>query len=274
VPRFSHEGIDFHYRDTGEGIPFIFQHGLGGDVDQPFGLFTPSNGIRLLAFDCRAHGETRPTGNEEKIGIRPFVDDLKTFLDHLEIDEAIIGGISMGAAITLSFALRFPQRVRCLVQVRPAWLEGPNQDNALVFGKIARLLREEGPECGKTSFLASQVYRETLDKSPDSANSLLGQFDSPRAIDGVARLERIPLDSVCAQLAELQDISVPTLVLANRQDTIHPFEFGPALADAISKGRFSEITPKSVSVEKYEQDVQRSIAEFIADVLKDDATHA
>jgi pimeloyl-ACP methyl ester carboxylesterase len=55
-----HDGITFHYLDSGEGVPFIFQHGLGGDVTQPYGLFTPPLPFRLLSFDFRGHGETRP----------------------------------------------------------------------------------------------------------------------------------------------------------------------------------------------------------------------
>lgn len=50
---FIHDGIQFHYQDTGSGLPFIFQHGLGADVAQPFGLFQPPPSIRLLAFNKR-----------------------------------------------------------------------------------------------------------------------------------------------------------------------------------------------------------------------------
>lgn len=32
---FSHDRLRFHFLDMGAGIPFVFQHGLGGDVNQP-----------------------------------------------------------------------------------------------------------------------------------------------------------------------------------------------------------------------------------------------
>ena len=55
---FTHDGLRFHYRDEGQGLPFVFQHGLGGDLNQPFGLYRPAAGVRLIAFDMRGHGET------------------------------------------------------------------------------------------------------------------------------------------------------------------------------------------------------------------------
>src|SRR5207244_2936176 len=115
ISSFYRDGLNFHYREAGDGLPFVFQHGLGGDVSQPFGLFRPPPGFRLLAFDCRGHGETRPLGDPEKVGIAPIADDLLALLDHLRIGRAVIGGISMGAAVALNFTLRYPQRVAGLV---------------------------------------------------------------------------------------------------------------------------------------------------------------
>src|SRR6266481_2761802 len=92
MPFFRHDGLDFHYREAGAGVPFVFQHGLGGDVNQPFGLFQPPSGFRLLAFDCRAHGQTVPLGDDRKISIAAFADDLAALLDHLSIPSAVVGG--------------------------------------------------------------------------------------------------------------------------------------------------------------------------------------
>src|SRR3954453_23307117 len=124
MPTFAHDGLAFHYEDTGEGVPFIFQHGLGGDVNQPCGLFRPPEGVRLLALDCRAHGETRPLGDPDQLRLATFADHLAALLDYLEVPRAVIGGISMGAAVALNFALRYPERVLGLVLSRAAWLDG------------------------------------------------------------------------------------------------------------------------------------------------------
>src|SRR5690349_250192 len=98
MPSFHHDGVLFHYRDEGSGLPFVFQHGLGGDISQPFELYQPSETIRLLAFDARGHGQTTPLGDLAKLSVPCFADDLAAFLDHLQVSSAIIGGTSMGAA--------------------------------------------------------------------------------------------------------------------------------------------------------------------------------
>ena len=56
--------------------PFVFQHGLGGDVSQPAGVFPPPRGFRLISLDCRGHGGTRPLGPADKLSVSSFADDV------------------------------------------------------------------------------------------------------------------------------------------------------------------------------------------------------
>ena len=263
MPIFHHDGLKFHYRETGSGVPFVFQHGLGGDVNQPFGLFRPPAGFRLIAFDCRAHGQTVPVGDEDKITIATYADDLAVLPDHLAISSAVVGGISMGATVALDFTLRFRNRVLGLVLSRPAWLDQPFPADGNTFLKIAKLIRQHGALRGADLFKETKEYQRCLRDSPGSADSLLGQFSHPRAEETVVKLERIPLHIPAHKREDWTSITVPTLVLANRQDPIHPFEFGETLARMIPGAEFRELTPKSVSVEAHGADVQRHIAKFL-----------
>jgi len=262
MPFFERDGIRFHFRESGEGIPFFFQHGLGADSSQPFNLFKPPPGFRLIAFDCRAHGQTA-VGVPQKISLSMFSDDLRALMEFLKIEKAVVGGISMGAAIALNFSLRFPERILGLILQRPAWLAEPNRKNVEIFGFISKLLREDGPQIGLEKLKGSKLYAEILAESPDCANSLTLQFASPRAAETAAPLERIPNDAPNFDRAEWKQIKCPTLVLANRQDPIHPFEFGEILAREIPNAEFRELTPKSVSVENYQRDTQNFISEFL-----------
>lgn len=263
MPFFQHDGIQFHYRDEGTGVPFFFQHGLGADLTQPFSLCQPPPGIRLIGFDARAHGETAPVGPEEKISLGNFADDLRALMDHLQIPRAIVGGISMGAALTLNFTLRHAERVLGLVQSRPAWLDAPNPWNVTMFSLITRLARERGRAKGKALFLESAEYAETLAKWPDVANSLAGQFDNPVVEDTAFKFERIIRDAPCRDRREWANIKVPTLILANRFDPIHPFEYGGEMQRLIPGAEFQEITAKGVSLEQHNVDVQRWIDFFL-----------
>lgn len=262
MPFFERDGIRFHFRDSGDGIPFFYQHGLGADVNQPFALFKPPAGFQLIAFDCRGHGET-PIGNSKKISLSSFADDLLALMDFLKIEKAIVGGISMGAAIALNFSLRFPKRVIGLVLQRPAWLAEPNRRNTEIFSFVAKLIREHGANQGEEIFCRSELYAQIFTESPDCAQSLILQFANPRAKEMAINLECIPQDAPTLNRADFTKIKVPTLVLANRQDPIHPFEFGEILAQEIPNAEFHELTPKSVSVKRYGEDTQRFIEDFL-----------
>ena len=263
MPIFLHDGLSFNYRETGAGTPFFFQHGLGGDVSQPFGLFQPPASFRLLAFDCRGHGATQPLGDPQRIALAAFADDLRALMDHLQIEGAVVGGISMGAAVALNFALRFPERVLGLVLSRAAWLDAPNPWNVERFHLVAQLVREHGARRGQELFKETEVYREALREWPDVAASLAAQFEHPRIEESGFKLECIINDRPNADRREWQAIRVPTLVLANRQDPIHPFEYGEGLAGMIPGAEFHEITSKSVSKERHGVEVQQFLGEFL-----------
>ncbi len=260
---FRHDGLKFRYGDAGEGTPFFFQHGLGGDVDQSFSLFRPPPGFRLLAFDCRGHGETRPLGDTAKIGFIPFADDLLVLMDRLGLNRAVVGGLSMGAGVALNFALRFPQRTVALVLARPAWLDHPSPGNLEIYPRIARLIRHYGVRKGLALFRQSKYYATMKRLSSDVAASLVGQFEHPRAVETVVKLERIVQDSPNRDRREWAAIQVPVLVLANQQDPIHPFEYGRILAGGIPSATFRELTPKAMSKKQHVLDMQRHVEEFL-----------
>ena len=263
MPYILHDGLSFNYSDTGSGTPFLFQHGLGADLTQPLSLVLPNPQFRLISFDFRAHGNTTPIGAIEKIGLAPFADDLRGILDHLKIDRAIIGGISMGAAVSLNFALRFTDRVLGLILSRPAWLDAPNPYNVKIFTLITKLIAAHGPVKGKHLFQETLEYEETLQQWPDVALSLAAQFDRPGIEDTSFKLERLIHDTPSLDRREWSRIKLPTLVLGNKHDPIHPFEYAAQTADLIPGAELKELTPKAVSLDQHNADVQNAIAAFL-----------
>ncbi len=224
-------------------------------------------GIRLLTLDCRAHGATQPLGDESKLGFDTFADDVVALLDHLEVAVAIVGGISMGAGVALNLALRHTERVEALVLSRPAWLDRTLPPNLLVYPAIALLLRTYGAEEGRRRLAESAAYAQMAQAAPDAAASLLGQFDQPLAVERVARLERMPLDRPCVDLAACRQLAMPVLALANRPDPIHPFELAQQLVQQCAQARLVEVTAKSVDKTRHQLDVQAALEAFLYEVV-------
>jgi pimeloyl-ACP methyl ester carboxylesterase len=270
MPVFRKDGLTFHYVDSGAGLPFVFQHGIGGDVRQPTGLFTPPAGVRLLSFDARAHGRTVPMCDPSELRFDVLADDLVAMLNYLEVPRAVVGGISMGAAIALNVAVRYPGRVAGLVLSRPAW---PMADDVVeVFDRVAWLLRTSPRDAAPRRLEQEPAFVALAERSADSAASLRTQVQEARALAAVARLERLPRDLPVAHVSDLKSIRVPTLVLAQHCDPLHPFELAAKLVRAISGARLAVLTPKSVDPARHAADVQRAVARFLAQLAEGRST--
>lgn len=265
---FEHDGIRFHYRSESQGIPVVWQHGLGSDADRTFALLESASGFgvpgfRFVGFDARGHGDSRPLGDPKDVAIAATADDLAALLDALEIPRAVIGGISMGAAVALNFAVRYPERVLGLVLSRPAWLDRPLPDNLRIFTHVAQYLLRYGARDGLQRFRETQEFQALVRESPDCAQVVVSHFEDPRAEECVVRLERIPHDAPSHDREEWRAVRVPALVLANRQDPIHPWELAETLASILPGAELREITSKSVSLDRHAEDVRRYLGEFL-----------
>lgn len=106
--------IKLHYTENGAGEPLILLHGNGEDGTyfvRQIAYFSKTR--RVIAVDTRGHGKS-PRGTAP-FRIRQFAEDLCFFLDELQIEQADILGFSDGGNIALTFAIRYPKRVRRLI---------------------------------------------------------------------------------------------------------------------------------------------------------------
>ena len=113
--------IHLNYVERGAGDALILLHGNGESLDYFSGqidFFAKS--CRVIALDTRGHGAS-PRGSAP-FTIRQFAEDLRAFMDEKGIESAHILGFSDGGNIALSFALKYPQRVKKLI------LNGANLD--------------------------------------------------------------------------------------------------------------------------------------------------
>lgn len=113
--------ITNYYTEAGEGFPLILLHGNGENHEyfvHQIACFSKNH--RVLALDTRGHGKT-PRG-DGPFTIAQFAEDLRVFLDNLNIQQADILGFSDGGNIAMVFAMKYPGRVRNLI------LNGANLD--------------------------------------------------------------------------------------------------------------------------------------------------
>ncbi|TDF98848.1 alpha/beta fold hydrolase [Paenibacillus piri] len=266
---FQHAGIRFHYIDEGEGMPFIFLHGLGGSVAQPAGLYKPIPGVRFISLDFRGHGETRELGDPDQIGFDTFSADVFALMHHLQLEHAVIGGISMGAGVALHFALNYSGKVRGLILSRIAWEDMPQPaESQRVFATVARMIETLGAERGKEQFRKTDIYMNMAAVSPDAADSLLRQFDYPHVEETWIKFIRIPADAPSRDRRAWSEIRVPTLILANQLDPIHPYAYGQLAAKTIPHAQFNILTPKSIDAQAHAEQTGAYVGEFLGSLLE------
>jgi pimeloyl-ACP methyl ester carboxylesterase len=263
MPYFRHDDLQFYFEEHGSGRPFIFSHGLGGNLDRSLELIHQLPNIHLILYDNRAHGRTNPIGDPVKLTFGTMADDMAALLDYLSIPRAFVGGVSMGAGISLAFGLRYPQRVKALVLNRPAWLDTPNPSNLAILTLIARLVESLGLERARSAFEQTEPYQDMERNCPGSAKALTDLFVNQNGDALVACLKAIPASAPVDSLDRLAALHVPSLVLGNRNDPLHPFELAQILANAIPRARFREFPSKSEDMNGHYQQFRQIVTEFL-----------
>ena len=265
MPSINLNGEPFHYACVGEGLPFVFQHGMGADVTQPLSSGGNLAGWRIIAMDCRGHGKTEANLNPARISFAQFAEDLAALLDSLNIERAVVGGISMGAGVALAFALAHPERLNGLILVRPAWLDRPFPTNLRWFPLAASLLQEYPADEAARRFEQLPDFSELEAGSKSAADSLLGQFRRPRARERAGILAGMPASVPVASLIQCQQLQIPVSVVVNAHDPVHPDALGEKLADAIPGAVLSRITSKTESESLHQADLGRTLKVFLND---------
>ncbi|MBQ3049793.1 MAG: alpha/beta hydrolase [Oscillospiraceae bacterium] len=180
--------IKLSYTEKGEGFPLILLHG-NGENGEYFVRQTEyfSANYRVIAVDTRGHGKS-PRGTAP-FSIRQFAEDLRCFMDELNIEKANILGFSDGGNIAMLFALKYPERVERLI------LNGANL-NAKGVKFSVQLPIEIG-------YRIASLFAKKSDGAKKNAEMLGLMVNDPNV-----------------EAAELAKIKARTLVIAGTKDMI------------------------------------------------------
>jgi pimeloyl-ACP methyl ester carboxylesterase len=212
--------------ETGDGPPIILAHGLTATrryVVHGSKLLERS-GHRVIAYDARGHGDSDPAPDPAAYEYGDLVGDLERVLDDRGVDRAVLVGVSMGAATTLAFALKAPERVRALVQVTPAHLGLPPDPGAFArWDALADGLQRDGVEGFMRAYGNPPVEERFRGLILTAIRQRIERHRHPEAV--AAALRVVPRSRAFDGPEELDSLEVPTLVVASRDelDPEHPY---------------------------------------------------
>src|SRR5712672_3462914 len=109
---------ELYFEESGnpDGKPAVFLHGgPGGGTDEKMRTFFDPAVYRIVLFDQRGCGKSRPHAELHENTTWDLVADMERLREHLEIERWLVFGGSWGSTLALAYAERHPERVSELV---------------------------------------------------------------------------------------------------------------------------------------------------------------
>ncbi len=101
------KGVKLHVTDLGEGKPIVLIHGwpLSDEMYEYQYQYLSRRGFRVIGITLRGFGKSdKPYG---KYDFDVFSDDIKVVLEKLDIQNATLGGFSLGGAVVLHYVTKY-----------------------------------------------------------------------------------------------------------------------------------------------------------------------
>jgi pimeloyl-ACP methyl ester carboxylesterase len=232
---FRYDGQRLAYTVYGQGPnATVLMPGMlmSQKMQVPLARSLASHGSRVITFDPLGHGASDRPRDMWRYSMPAFAEQTIALLDHLHLEEAIVGGTSLGANVTLEVAALAPERLRGMI------LEMPVLDNAipacaaaftpllfaLTFGEPAMHLLARGARAiprEPVPFLL-ELFLDTISQEPGPSGAVI---------------QGILFGRTAPHRSQRRTFEVPALVIGHPRDPIHPFSDADMLARELPNAR-------------------------------------
>jgi pimeloyl-ACP methyl ester carboxylesterase len=216
--------ININYKIYGKGFPLVLVHPFSASLE----FWAPqieklSPRYQIIACDVRGHGLSSAPAGEENYTLDILVEDLHHLLTHLGVSKAYVGGLSLGGAIALGYAHRYPAMVKALLVFDiHGGFQPPTNAAAQAAMAEGRVKGERyAQERGMADFARRQIATGTAFPPVPEDEALQQQF--------IERMARFPLNGYIGvgrakpweaewQRQAADKINVPTLITVGSDD--------------------------------------------------------
>jgi len=221
MPLAKVNGTELYFEETGEGFPLVWSHEFAGDCRswEPQVRYF-SRRYRVITYNHRGYPPSAVPEDPSAYSNEILVEDLYHLLRHLGIEQAHVGGLSMGANVALNFGLKHPRMARSLI-IAACGAGTVGREHFLAeYGRLADRLEREGIQVALDRFSALPSRRAFRDKDPHGFQEFLAQLREhpPRAKAQILRGVLLRRKTIFELEPQLKTLQVPTLILVGDQD--------------------------------------------------------
>lgn len=235
MAQFRYQGQRLAYTIHGEGprttvlIPGLL---MSQKMQAPLARQLAGRGNCVVTFDPLGHGASDRPRDMWRYSMPKFAAQAVALLDHLGLDEAIVGGTSLGANIALEVASLAANRLRGMI------LEMPVLDNAIpacaaAFTPLLLALTFGEPVMKALALAARVAPRSRAPFLLELGLDCAAQDPGPNG----ALLQGVIFGRIAPDRAERRTFEAPTLVIGHKRDPVHPFSDADMLAGELPGAR-------------------------------------
>jgi pimeloyl-ACP methyl ester carboxylesterase len=242
--------------------PLILLHGLllSQEMHRPLAQALAARGNRVITLDLLGHGHSDRPRDMWRYSMATYGEQILALMDHLQIEQAVVMGTSLGANAALEIAAHHPERLRGLVIEMPV-LDNGLLGSALAFTPVLVALTFGEPLMKLLARATRAVPRRLLPHYGNVLLDVVRQEPGP----GGALMQGLFFGRIAPPRSERATFTTPTLVLGHPRDPVHPFSDAGMLAKEMPNARLlqaNSLVELRVSPERLTDE----IAEFIDEV--------
>jgi pimeloyl-ACP methyl ester carboxylesterase len=234
---FEFEGLRLHYERHGEGPRvMVFLHGLllDSQLNRRLAADLAERGFQVILLDLPGHGQSDKPRHASAHRMDSYAHHVVGLLDELDIDEAVVGGVSLGANVSLEVAVQAPERVRGLLIEMPV-LEWAVPAAAMVFLPMLLGVHYAAPLARRVASLARRMPRTTIAPLDSVVTMITSEPEEAAAV-----LHGMLVGPVTPTYEARLAIEAPALVIGHKIDFIHPFTDADHLTRQLPDARLLE----------------------------------
>lgn len=233
------KNVKLHVTDLGEGQPIVLIHGwpLSDEMYEYQYQYLSRKGFRVIGITLRGFGKSdKPYGRYD---FDVFSDDIKVVLEKLKIENAVLGGFSMGGAVVIHYVTKYNaahiSKLALFGAAAPSWRQREGapfgiseaDGNGLVLQTMTA--RQDLIAGFGAAFPAKEGnISKNVEKWLENINLEASPYAITESIKALLNLDLRP---------QLSKISIPVAIFHGTQDKLCSFEFANELNKGIKNSR-------------------------------------